>query len=140
GIRAFHVTGVQTCALPISRISRPAPSWATPTPATSCSAWSSKRPRAAPGTRRSSAGSWNRSAWTTPTCRTAPPGLRSPHANAYQVFPSGERVDVTEVIVADSGGYVSTTADVNRFFQALLGGELLPRERLAEMRDTVPVD
>jgi len=44
------------------------------------------------------------------------------------------------VIVADSGGYVSTTADVNRFFQALLGGELLPRERLAEMRDTVPVD
>ncbi|MFC7740632.1 serine hydrolase domain-containing protein [Nocardiopsis composta] len=68
------------------------------------------------------------------------PGLRSPHANAYRVFPSGERVDVTEVIVADSGGYVSTTADVNRFFQALLGGELLPRERLAEMRDTVPVD
>ncbi|MFJ5116824.1 serine hydrolase domain-containing protein [Kitasatospora sp. NPDC088548] len=67
------------------------------------------------------------------------PTLRRPHADGYQVFPSGERVDVTEVILPDPGGYVSTTADVNRFFQALLGGELLPRARLAEMRDTVPV-
>ncbi|WP_049574947.1 serine hydrolase domain-containing protein [Streptomyces sp. SBT349] len=68
------------------------------------------------------------------------PTLRRPHANAYEVYPSGERVDVTRVIVPDPGGYVSTTADVNRFFQALLGGELLPRARLAEMRDTVPVN
>ncbi|TDC13614.1 class A beta-lactamase-related serine hydrolase [Streptomyces sp. 8K308] len=68
------------------------------------------------------------------------PTLRRPHANAYEVFPSGERVDVTRVIVPDPGGYVSTTADVNRFFQALLGGELLPQARLAEMRDTVPVN
>ncbi|GAB2914372.1 serine hydrolase domain-containing protein [Streptomyces mayteni] len=67
------------------------------------------------------------------------PTLRRPHANAYEVYPSGERVDVTEVIVPDPGGYVSTTADVNRFFGALLGGELLPGARLAEMRDTVPV-
>ena len=48
-------------------------------------------------------------------------------------------MDVTEVLVPGSGGYVSTTADVNRFFQALLGGELLPHEWLTEMRDTVPV-
>ncbi|MFI9462910.1 serine hydrolase domain-containing protein [Streptomyces xiamenensis] len=68
------------------------------------------------------------------------PTLRRPHANAYEVYPSGERIDVTRVIVPDPGGYVSTTADVNRFFGALLGGELLPLERLAEMQDTVPVD
>ncbi|MER7000371.1 serine hydrolase domain-containing protein [Streptomyces sp. NPDC000410] len=67
------------------------------------------------------------------------PTLRSPHANGYQVFPSGERVDVTNVILPDPGSYVSTTADVNRFFQALLSGELLPQARLAEMRNTVPV-
>jgi D-alanyl-D-alanine carboxypeptidase len=34
---------------------------------------------------------------------------------------------------------VSTTADVNRFFRALLDGTLLPPARLAEMRETVPV-
>ncbi|MFG2559957.1 serine hydrolase domain-containing protein [Streptomyces sp. NPDC048496] len=67
------------------------------------------------------------------------PTLRRPHANGY-VFPSGKRVDVTKVILPDPGAYVSTTADVNRFFQALLGGELLPQARLAEMQDTVPVN
>ncbi|MFJ8476930.1 serine hydrolase domain-containing protein [Kitasatospora sp. NPDC094011] len=68
------------------------------------------------------------------------PTLRSPHADGYQVFPSGERVDVTEQLLPDPGGYVSTTAEVNRLFQALLGGKLLPAAWLAEMRDTVPVN
>ncbi|MCX5394326.1 serine hydrolase [Streptomyces sp. NBC_00094] len=68
------------------------------------------------------------------------PTLRRPHADGYQVFASGERTDVTEQIVPDLGGYVSTTADVNRFFQGLLGGKLLSEARMAEMRDTVPVD
>jgi len=67
------------------------------------------------------------------------PTLRDPHADGYQVFPTGERVDVTTVILPDPGAYVSTTEDVNRFFQALLGGELLPQAQLAEMQDTVPV-
>ncbi|GAA1691514.1 serine hydrolase domain-containing protein [Glycomyces endophyticus] len=67
------------------------------------------------------------------------PTPRSPHARAYERYPSGERADVTEVIVPDPGGYVSTTADVNRFFQGLLGGVLLDEAMLAEMRDTVPV-
>ncbi|MDH6539868.1 serine hydrolase domain-containing protein [Streptomyces sp. SPB4] len=65
--------------------------------------------------------------------------LRGPHANGYQVFPSGERTDVTEQIVPDLGGYVSTTADVNRFFQGLLSGRLLSGARMAEMKDTVPI-
>ncbi|KQX10791.1 peptide hydrolase [Streptomyces sp. Root431] len=67
------------------------------------------------------------------------PTLRRPHARGYQVFASGERTDVTEQIVPDLGGYVSTTADVNRFFRGLLGGRLLSEARMAEMRDTVPV-
>ncbi|MFH8620960.1 serine hydrolase domain-containing protein [Streptomyces vietnamensis] len=67
------------------------------------------------------------------------PTLRRPHADGYQVFTSGERIDVTEQLVPDLGGYVSTTADVNRFFRGLLGGELLSEVRLAEMRHTVPV-
>lgn len=67
------------------------------------------------------------------------PALRSPHASSYEVYPTGERLEVTEVIIPNPGGYVSTTADVNRFFQALLGGELLPDAMLAEMQDTVPV-
>ncbi|WP_432110211.1 serine hydrolase domain-containing protein [Streptomyces sp. AA1529] len=68
------------------------------------------------------------------------PGIRRPHAHGYQVFPSGDRVDVTRVILPAPGNYVSTTADVNRFFRALLGGDLLPQARLAEMQDTVEVD
>ncbi|MFB7532305.1 serine hydrolase domain-containing protein [Streptomyces sp. NPDC056178] len=66
--------------------------------------------------------------------------LRRPHADGYQVFASGERTNVTEQIVPDLGGYVSTTADVNRFFRGLLGGKLLSEARMAEMQDTVPVD
>lgn len=69
----------------------------------------------------------------------ATPTLRRPHADGYQVFAPGERTDVTEQIVPDLGGYVSTTADVNRFFRGLLGGKLLSRARMAEMQDTVPV-
>lgn len=66
--------------------------------------------------------------------------LRRPHADGYQVFPSGERTDVTEQLVPDLGGYVSTTADVNRFFRGLLGGKLLSGARMADMQNTVPVD
>lgn len=65
--------------------------------------------------------------------------LRRPHADGDQVFASGERIDVTEQIVPDLGGYVSTTADVNRFFRGLLGGRLLPEARMAEMKQTVRV-
>ncbi|MFF0751851.1 serine hydrolase domain-containing protein [Streptomyces sp. NPDC004267] len=82
----------------------------------------------------------------------ATPTLRNPHADGYQVFTTGEgtgertgehteeRIDVTEQLVPDLGGYVSTTADINRFFQGLLGGKLLSGARMADMRNTVPVD
>jgi D-alanyl-D-alanine carboxypeptidase len=39
-----------------------------------------------------------------------------------------------------AGELVSTTADLNRFFRALLGGRLLRPAELAEMRRTVPAD
>jgi D-alanyl-D-alanine carboxypeptidase len=37
-----------------------------------------------------------------------------------------------------AGNVISSTADLNRFFHALLGGELLPADLLAQMKTTVP--
>ncbi len=68
------------------------------------------------------------------------PSLPRPHAAAYQVFETGEMVDVTAQVPGDPDSIVSTTADVERFFRALLGGRLLRPAQLAEMRRTVPVD
>jgi D-alanyl-D-alanine carboxypeptidase len=67
--------------------------------------------------------------------------LPQPHAQGYTVFRSGEGfIDTTRHRDADaSGGLISTTADLDRFFNALLDGELLSAEQLAEMRTTVPV-
>lgn len=49
-------------------------------------------------------------------------------------------MDVTLLNDVDaSGGLISTTRDVNRFLRALMGGELLPPDQLAEMQRTVPV-
>ncbi|MCK2215201.1 beta-lactamase family protein [Actinomadura sp. ATCC 31491] len=65
-----------------------------------------------------------------------------PHARGYDFYSAkGKPTDVTEHRDADaSGGLISTTADLNRFFRALLGGKLLGRAELAQMRHTVPVD
>jgi D-alanyl-D-alanine carboxypeptidase len=70
------------------------------------------------------------------------PGLPTPHARGYQRFvPGGELVDVTELIDWNaSGGLISSTADLNLFFRALLDGTLLEPALLAEMQRTVPVD
>jgi D-alanyl-D-alanine carboxypeptidase len=35
---------------------------------------------------------------------------------------------------------VSTPADLARFYDALLGGDLLPAAQVAAMRDTIPID
>ncbi|MEV5570538.1 serine hydrolase domain-containing protein [Spirillospora sp. NPDC052269] len=72
------------------------------------------------------------------------PTLPQPHAHTYQQFKPGEPiVDVTEqVALANNGeaGLVSTTADLNRFFRALLGGRLLPPTQLAQMKQTVQIN
>ncbi|MFF2097049.1 serine hydrolase domain-containing protein [Streptomyces sp. NPDC058202] len=68
--------------------------------------------------------------------------LPRPHANAYQLFGPGARVDVTDQIPVDHENlsFVTTTGDENRFLRALLGGRLLPRRQLAAMKRTVPVN
>ncbi|MFD7450507.1 serine hydrolase domain-containing protein [Kitasatospora sp. NPDC059827] len=71
------------------------------------------------------------------------PTLPRPHARTYQSFRPGEPpVDVTEQVglgINGEAGLVSTTADLDRFLRALLGGRLLPPAQLARMQQTVPV-
>jgi D-alanyl-D-alanine carboxypeptidase len=70
------------------------------------------------------------------------PLLPAPHANGYNRFAAGEPlVGTTKVIDADaSGGYLSTTADLDRFLRGLFGGRLLPKAQQEQMQQTVPVD
>ncbi|MFI0447237.1 serine hydrolase domain-containing protein [Actinomadura sp. 6N118] len=71
-------------------------------------------------------------------------GIRGPHAHGYLRFVSNgqaKTVDVTRLNPSwgwAAGEIVSTTGDLNRFFDALLGGRLLPPAQLAQMRTTVP--
>ncbi|MEU2462468.1 MULTISPECIES: serine hydrolase domain-containing protein [Streptomyces] len=69
------------------------------------------------------------------------PTLPRPHAQAYQLFGPGSRVDVTDQIPVDyeNLSFVTTTRDENGFLRALLAGRLLPARQLAEMKQTVPV-
>jgi D-alanyl-D-alanine carboxypeptidase len=77
----------------------------------------------------------------TPDSTTA---LPAPHPTLYQQFtPGGRLVDTTldPLLESDADGSITTTtADLNRFFQALIGGRLLPRPQLAAMQTTVPAD
>jgi D-alanyl-D-alanine carboxypeptidase len=70
------------------------------------------------------------------------PQMPEPHAAGYHQFErGGPLVDATllDPSAGDAGGaIISTPADMTRFFRALLGGELLPPEQLAQMQDTVP--
>jgi D-alanyl-D-alanine carboxypeptidase len=68
------------------------------------------------------------------------PTLPRPYARAYQLFGTGDLVDVTEQVSGDPDSMISTTRDLDRFFRALLGGRLLQRAQLAEMKRTVPVN
>lgn len=67
--------------------------------------------------------------------------LPRPHAQAYQLFGPGSRVDVTDQIPVDYDNlsWVTTTRDENRFLRALLDGRLLRPQQLAKMKQTVPV-
>ncbi|MFH8340514.1 serine hydrolase domain-containing protein [Streptomyces sp. AM6-12] len=68
-----------------------------------------------------------------------------PAGRAYSTFgdATGEPYDVTELnpsLAAASGAMISDSADLDRFYAALLGGRLLPPRELAEMKTTVAVD
>ncbi|GIH16851.1 D-alanyl-D-alanine carboxypeptidase [Rugosimonospora africana] len=68
------------------------------------------------------------------------PTMPQPYAHAYQPLGADGQVDVTDHVVIDpEGAIISTTRDVNRFFRALLGGQLLRPAQLAEMTRTVPI-
>ncbi|MEU4295460.1 serine hydrolase domain-containing protein [Kribbella sp. NPDC026596] len=64
------------------------------------------------------------------------PWIRGPHPHGYIRTEQG-LLDYTELnpsLFGASGEMISTTADLNRFFAALLGGHLLPRRLLDEMK------
>ena len=78
------------------------------------------------------------------------PGLGGRHLRGYahldaknQIADAGRPVDVTPLnpsLVWAGGAMVSTVADLNTFFTALLGGRLLPPTQLKAMMTTVPAD
>ncbi|MEU7218877.1 serine hydrolase domain-containing protein [Nocardia iowensis] len=68
--------------------------------------------------------------------------LRDPHPSGYAII-DGKRVDITKLDPSAggaAGAMVGTGADLNRFFTALLAGQLLPPAQLAEMKRTVPME
>ncbi|MFE9681692.1 serine hydrolase domain-containing protein [Streptomyces sp. NPDC006285] len=73
------------------------------------------------------------------------PKVPGPSSRAYgKLAPSvtGPTYDVTELnpsLASAAGGMISDSADLNRFYSALLRGRLLPREQLTEMKTTVKV-
>ncbi|WP_208614367.1 serine hydrolase domain-containing protein [Streptomyces yokosukanensis] len=68
--------------------------------------------------------------------------LPRPSSRAYSKFknPHGPTYDVTTLnpsIGSSAGEMISDSADLDRFYGALLGGKLLPPEQLKEMKTTV---
>ncbi|MEW2389824.1 serine hydrolase domain-containing protein [Streptomyces venezuelae] len=72
------------------------------------------------------------------------PTLPKPSSRAYTKLsdePDAKNHDVTELnptVAGAAGGMISDSADLNRFYVALLRGRLLPKKQLAEMKTTVP--
>jgi D-alanyl-D-alanine carboxypeptidase len=73
---------------------------------------------------------------------TVDPTLRGPHATGY-VRCGGPYIPCPEITPSQSwasGAMVSTPADLARFYDALLGGDLLPAAQLSAMCDAAPID
>ncbi|WP_344572271.1 serine hydrolase domain-containing protein [Streptomyces violaceolatus] len=69
------------------------------------------------------------------------PFVPGPHARGWASFGTETPLDVTLLnpsMAVGSGALISSVRDLSVFYAALLGGELLPRARLAEMTATVP--
>ncbi|MGK5543191.1 serine hydrolase domain-containing protein [Streptomyces sp. URMC 127] len=72
------------------------------------------------------------------------PRMPAPHSRGYRklLAPADqEAFDVTEFnpsMFTSAGDLISTADDLTRFYRALLGGRLLPRQQLKEMKTTVP--
>jgi D-alanyl-D-alanine carboxypeptidase len=66
--------------------------------------------------------------------------IPGPHAHGYMPDTAMRPKDVTEMNVSAgwaAGEVISTTADLNSFYEALIDGRLLPEPWLAEMQTTV---
>ncbi|MET8859922.1 serine hydrolase domain-containing protein [Streptomyces sp. NPDC004579] len=85
----------------------------------------------------------NLHATSLPGTRVTVPG---PHSRAYSKLTgttTGPTYDVTALNpswASSAGEVISDSADLNRFYTALLRGRLLPREQLKEMKSTVRID
>jgi D-alanyl-D-alanine carboxypeptidase len=73
------------------------------------------------------------------------PFIRGPHAHGYLPVENNGVIEPFDVTVLNpsapwtAGGMISTTADLNRFYGALLGGRLLPAAQLREMTTNLAV-
>lgn len=70
------------------------------------------------------------------------PSLPDPALHTTATLENGQTVDVTEQNVSldwAAGEMISTTHDLQTFFEALLGGDLISEDSLAQMRTTVPM-
>ncbi|WP_371529160.1 beta-lactamase family protein [Streptomyces sp. NBC_01283] len=71
------------------------------------------------------------------------PKMPQPSSRAYTKLsdaPDAKNHDVTELnpsVAGPAGEMISSSADLNRFYTALLRGRLLPKKQLAEMKTTV---
>jgi D-alanyl-D-alanine carboxypeptidase len=71
------------------------------------------------------------------------PHIAGPHAKAYLPWSEGELRDFSVYNMSwvwMAGDLISTTADLDRFYRALLTGRLLRPAQLAQMRTVVPWD
>ncbi|MBV2152496.1 beta-lactamase family protein [Kitasatospora sp. SUK 42] len=70
--------------------------------------------------------------------------IRERHPHGYLSEKPGDPLqDITEMDPSwawAAGAMVSTNTDLNRFFSALIGGELLPPAQLTQMRTTIPAE
>ncbi|MEV5759726.1 serine hydrolase domain-containing protein [Streptomyces tendae] len=69
-------------------------------------------------------------------------GIRGAHPKGYAAAPGAPLEDITRLDPSQAwaaGQLVTTPRDLNRFFSALLGGEVLEAAELKEMETTVPV-
>ncbi|NBE56872.1 serine hydrolase [Streptomyces sp. YC537] len=74
------------------------------------------------------------------------PTMTRPSSRAYSKLAppdsEGKTYDVTEMnpsVAGAAGAMISDSADLNRFYSALMRGKLLPAQELKEMKTTVPV-
>ncbi|MET9398780.1 serine hydrolase domain-containing protein [Kitasatospora sp. NPDC002965] len=69
--------------------------------------------------------------------------IRERHPHGYVKEDGAPPLDITEMDPSwawGAGALVSTPTDLNRFFSAVIGGELMPAAQLAQMRTTVPAE